>query len=151
MGADQPVGRVGGGQVELVRQVLGQRRLARQHRFEIELLRGRPGGPRPESALARRRDRSLEAAVIGLFGGWRLDLLVGRRIVAALVALQQRVALDLGSSTKASTSRFDICSSLIACCSWGVMTSDWPWRSSSFCLRAMVVVNLQGISRVSGG
>ena len=31
---------------------------------------------------------------------------------------------------KASTSRFDSASSLIACCSCGVITSDWDWRRS---------------------
>ena len=35
------------------------------------------------------------------------------------------------ASTKSSSSRFDSCSSLIACCSWGVMTSPCPCLTSS--------------------
>ena len=41
------------------------------------------------------------------------------------------------SSTKAERSRFDSCSSLIACISCGVITSDWDWRNSSLCVRAI--------------
>ena len=40
------------------------------------------------------------------------------------------------ASTKASSSRFDNCSSLIACCSCGVMTSPWPCRISRRALSA---------------
>ena len=36
-----------------------------------------------------------------------------------------------------SSSRLDSCSSLIACCNCGVMTSDWPCRISSLCVSAM--------------
>ena len=32
---------------------------------------------------------------------------------------------------------FDSCSSLIACMSCGVITSDWDWRNSSLCVSAM--------------
>src|SRR5690606_30912234 len=44
------------------------------------------------------------------------------------------------SSTKAATSRFDSCNSLIACKSCGGITSDCDWRSSSRCVRAIASV-----------
>jgi hypothetical protein len=50
-------------------------------------------------------------------------------------ALQQRVAFQLAFD-EAARSRFDNCSSLIACISCGVITSDWLWRNSSLCVRS---------------
>ena len=41
------------------------------------------------------------------------------------------------SSTKADRSRFESCSSLIACISCGVITSDCDWRNSNLCVSAM--------------
>src|SRR5439155_23496432 len=41
------------------------------------------------------------------------------------------------SSTKAERSRLDSCSSLIACISCGVITSDCDWRNSNLCVSAM--------------
>src|SRR5205085_4198105 len=44
---------------------------------------------------------------------------------------------SISASTYSASSRFESCSSLIACCNCGVMTRDWPCRSSSRCVSAM--------------
>src|SRR4051812_6592511 len=41
------------------------------------------------------------------------------------------------ASTYSANSRFESVSSLIACCSCGVITRDCPWRSSSRCVNAI--------------
>ena len=61
-----------------------------------------------------------------------------RRGVGAVVAPSRSSRSSSGfcSSSrldKSASSRFDSCSSLIACCSCGVITSDWLCRSSSRC------------------
>src|SRR3546814_12631555 len=40
-------------------------------------------------------------------------------------------------SISAASSRLESWSSLMACCSCGVMTRDWRWRSSNLCVAAM--------------
>jgi hypothetical protein len=40
---------------------------------------------------------------------------------------------SISASTKSVSSIFDSCSILIACCSCGVITRAWLWRSSSRC------------------
>src|SRR5262249_28881994 len=51
------------------------------------------------------------------------------------------------SSTKADRSRLDSCSSLMACISCGVITSDWDWRNSNLCVSAMGARYVQNLVR----
>ena len=45
---------------------------------------------------------------------------------------------SISASTNSPNSRFDSCSSFIACCSCGVITSDWVCRSSRRCERPIL-------------
>ena len=55
-------------------------------------------------------------------------------------------------STKADSSRFESCSSLIACCSCGVMTSACVCRRSSLCESAMptLITRIESWLQISG-
>ena len=53
-------------------------------------------------------------------------------VIRAVRAVEERVALQLGVD-KATRSRLDSCSSLIACISCGVITRDCVWRNSNLC------------------
>ena len=81
------------------------------------------------------------AVAVGIVGtrnsGRVLDRLAGdRRLGAVAGAVQERVPFQFFFH-EGRKIEFDSCSSLIACISCGVITSDWDWRNSSLCVSAM--------------
>ena len=94
--------------------------------------------PPDMSRSARRRNRRHSWRIVGIgeFGALGRRFARNRRLGAVIGALQQRIPLQF-LLDEGRRSRFDSCSSLIACISCGVITSDCDWRNSSLCVSAM--------------